>query len=930
MFKLLFIHLFRRPRHTISIAFGVIISVSLIAGIFIASSNIGAIVLQKHLEIVPFDFLGVQDSMHNYDFAIKDFEDAEYVEKVETFTHLIILGEINKTPQEPLKVKREWISIAGADKSLFESVSELIVVNGTFDLAHSYSAGVTSAFAEKYNLTLGDEFYLTSDWARYVMENHTIEFVVTTAKFRLNFIFEINETIKEYASHIGLPAEFVLVNSSYAYSIYNDFLNKPLHLIPGAARTFYFIFIDRESIVNPFDMPGTLQRLQVVNETLYYKGLTYFIQVYDLLTPVIEDLIAWTNFNMFTFSVFSLPLVVISILTTVSATNIMMDERRREIGLLKIRGASSSQVSRILLAESIVIGLFASMVSYFVSWIIGYLLTYVMNAYWKITAVNIPLIPELSMNYLMLLFGLGIGITVASTYTPIMNISKLSLREFVAEYVSASRIEQWRPKWTLLGLALGSYKIMSWILGIELADLQIPTGGFLQTLVWYNLIFLDAYILRYIGPLIFIYSLSKIITMRLDVFSRPLRFSLRPLFKKLDMLIMSSISKKTSRYVRVSFIIALTISFGITASIMSTSEYDYHMTVAKMELGADINIEVYPGSYRIMDQISMINGVRAVTFIGRFRAWFIFRRVVVYAIDPEVYYNVTSDFMDPSFVVLPEYSKAIKALATPNERKYILNAMINREFAEQFDKEIGTFFVLFSMYGLINGSVVGIYDLFAGLKGYVREAREVPTVLLSFEYLKPLGITLAHFDDVFILVDVEDNASIKEVKNEINDRFSSKIISIDTIEERIEEILTNPLVSSTYNFLRLEFIFTGLIATIGVAYVTIVSILERKREFGILFVRGMDRQDLIKLILGEFLVILAIAYILGTITGYATGIGYAYFFGKYSESIIPYRVIITYEPVYILVGSFIAFVITVLVPAYILSKTNVRESLRAT
>ncbi|MGQ4913902.1 MAG: ABC transporter permease [Candidatus Asgardarchaeia archaeon] len=933
MIQVIFKNLVRRPRHTLSIAFGVIIAVSLISGLFIASTNISALALQKHLEDVPFDFIGVQPSMHNYEFAVNHLKSVEYVNDVNIFGHMNIAGEINKTPQEPLEVQREYIHIVGADKDVFNKVSSIIIRNGTFDLTHG--AGVSSLFAEKYNLTIGDDFYLSSNWAAYNIKNDTIEFKVTIAKFHLAFIFELNDTLKEYADKIGVLGEFILINSSYQYEIYNDFINKPLHLIPGYAITLYFIFLEREKIINPFDLQGTLDRLRTVNETLYYTGLIYGIQIYDILSPAIEELMTWANYNLYVFGVFSLPLIVVSILTTVSATNIMVDDRRREIGLLKIRGASSAQILKMLLIESIVIGIFASIISYFVSWGLGYFLTYVMSAYWKQTAVNIPLIPKLSPAFMLLLLGLGIGITIFATYSPISKISKLNLRNFVAEYVEYDEHEERISKWTLLWLMLGTYKVTSWVLGFELTQFEVTGGSFLQTVFWYNLVFLDSYVLQYIGPLLFIYALSKIITLRLDIFSKPLRLALHPIFKKLDLLIMSSISRKTARYVRVAFIIALTISFAITASIMSTSELNYHFRVAKTELGSDINLKIYPSAYKIIDNISTIDGVEAVTFIGRWRVYFIFRRVSLYIINAEDYINVTNGFMDPNFVRIPTYEKAMAALATPNERKYIGNAMVNTKFSKLFNKEIGTYFVLMSRYGFINGSVVGIYDLFAGVEDYIGDVKDELSAIMDYDYIKTLKtgrsstITPAVFDDLFVLVKVKEGYSISDVKKEILNRFSNKIIKIDTIEERMNEILSDPRISSTYNFLRLEVIFTTLIATVGVAYVTIVSILERKREFGVLFARGMDKDDLVKMILGEFLVILFVAYILGAIAGYATGVGYAYFFGKVAEAIIPYTVTVTDEPIYILLVSFVSFVITVYIPAHLLSKVNVRESLHA-
>ncbi len=133
---------------------------------------------------------------------------------------------------------------------------------------------------------------------------------------------------------------------------------------------------------------------------------------------------------------------------------------------------------------------------------------------------------------------------------------------------------------------------------------------------------------------------------------------------------------------------------------------------------------------------------------------------------------------------------------------------------------------------------------------------------------------------------------------------------------------------ASVEFLNIDYLLMILIATIGLGFIMFMAVIERQKEFGIMIARGASASQIIRLLLAESTIIMIVSVVIGAITGFAAGYGISTYINTISIiQMVPVRVVIPFTAYYIVIGSIIAFFIATIIPAYLASKTNIREVL---
>jgi len=119
-----------------------------------------------------------------------------------------------------------------------------------------------------------------------------------------------------------------------------------------------------------------------------------------------------------------------------------------------------------------------------------------------------------------------------------------------------------------------------------------------------------------------------------------------------------------------------------------------------------------------------------------------------------------------------------------------------------------------------------------------------------------------------IIVEVNSIDNVKKVDEEIKEEFKNEDIPIQTMMSK--DIFSN-LKETLDNFYRYRIIlstFAGMAGGMSILIVMLISVIERKREFGILKAVGWNRKDITFSILIESLILSLIGVVLGILLGY--------------------------------------------------------------
>ena len=180
--------------------------------------------------------------------------------------------------------------------------------------------------------------------------------------------------------------------------------------------------------------------------------------------------------------------------------------RRREIGLLLTKGFSNSQLFRLFLTESIIIGVIGGLA--------GVTLGYATAPFFAVKSEGLEKIsPVLSTEVVIVTVIFGLVLTLLATFRPSRRAAKLPVVEALREYTYIEEVKPYKQRLPWIAFILGLYKIVMFLFGINLAQVfagRPPpfTNIFLLILltVW---IVIDS-VLTYIGPLLFFWGFTKI------------------------------------------------------------------------------------------------------------------------------------------------------------------------------------------------------------------------------------------------------------------------------------------------------------------------------------------------------------------------------------------------------------------------------------
>lgn len=811
--------LFRSPGRSLALIGGLSLGVGLVVSVLFFVQSSSRQLTQTAIKPVPIDMVG-HATTPSIDEAkvVSAFRNQPGITAVEPmdavdFTAASGGSGGQKTPAGKL---------IAVDSSFFRTFDLLKVSSGFFDPA---GVLVTDATATRLGLKAGDTIQITIP---ALPAPYTAKVTGIVDASRAQSLFLSTDPSKE--GEFQIVTDMVVMDRS----LFNRDLRAALigtaapagSAQPGGATNAtplvdqqQLIKIDRNAL--PFS-PATAQtRVATLARTLERQltgQITITNNLGDALNAAKSD--ALTAKILFIF--LGLPGVALAAFLVRYAGELYGEAQRREIGLLRARGASSRQVLAIAAMAAAILGIAGSALGLGV----GTLVTILARGNNALADTSVGTFVGMAPWALIA----GLLMAVASSFMPAWNAVRQNV---IAERRRVKRAEKapfWKRAWLDVG-ALIAAGIVLFI--VNLSGGFKPAGGESQALSFSFYLFL-APLFLWIGLTLF---MQRILVRIIPLFAR----SAAGATSGFGQVAARSMGWRANRLTSAISVVALTLSFGVSLALF-TSTYDAQKKVdAHYAVGADVRVTPALGVAQPagLQQKLLVPGASGVTAVSRdTRAAVGSERHVVYGIDAAKFGSVA--YLPDSFLTGQSATTMLALLqATSN------GVLVSRDLATTFNILVGDPVLVrlstaAGTYKDVQLKAVGIF------KQFPTSSQDSDLIMNTAFMAQQRGVSAADF---YLVRADGTQAGATRVANEIKGLFTS------TAPARVEDLTTtlatdqSTLTSLNLSGLgKIEGIFTLVIAFAGFGIFLLSAIAERAREFSTMRAIGASPGQLRRLL----------------------------------------------------------------------------------
>jgi len=651
----------------------------------------------------------------------------------------------------------------------------------------------------------------------------------------------------------------LIVNWEETFAKLIDALPSSIPPYSSPFSTQILAYLDRGALINPWDITSSLDSVRKITDKVTQEVAVYNMSASNNLEQVLMQY-QFTSIAMrLSFFIVALPVFFVAWYVGTTVSDVSYNLRRREIGLLLTKGFSTGQLFRMFLSESFMIGIVGGLIGVG----LGFLLSPIFA-----TAVKggTSTAPVLSQEVIIIAIIFSLAITLLSTFRPSRRASKLPAVDALREYMYIEEVKPYKQRWPWVAFALGTYKIVMFLFGINLAQVFMghpaPFANIFLLILLGIWIIIDS-VLTYIGPLLFFWGFTKIFirgSLKFqELVTRASRF-----LGDLGTLATKNVRRNPARAASIAFLIALIIGYSFQTVGTIASEQDYIIRRVKTDVGADVSAQLsFPtNASNIANRIKDIQGVASVTLEyslggalpGQYNMRLQFRFV-----DSNKWLSIA--YYEDEWFSGNSAVKAFQEMGKSNQ-----TIILERTVAKSFEKGIGDNITLTIEDSIVQLTIVGFF----GPEVVQQPYYSVPQVIGgSFWSYLPIGLyqslDISQYPSVRVLAKLESGADGKSVASEIQD-FES-VSYVRSVTEELETYQTDLLLTGSLNIQRIGVIFSILAASVATGLATLVSLQERKREASIMNARGLSFKQLVTMFFAENLAIVVFAVVIGASVG---------------------------------------------------------------
>ncbi len=695
----------------------------------------------------------------------------------------------------------------------------------------------------------------------------------------------------------------------------------------------YLIWLNRGEITKEGSIERALARLDAVLGELQEVSAPYGL--YVVSSPLRDSLSGLGHdFSELKtkYVVFTLPVTVLGMYLSMVGVELSYGSRRREVAIIKSRGGSNGQILVAVLLESLLLGGVAGVCGLILGAFESRLLLSTSTGFLGVDA-RIDW-GQLDVEPMSVLVSVALGVTLmAISYCRlIVRATRLRVAEGLHQYVPSEAKIRYDPRLDIISLALVVICAVS-----ILVHEEAIVDGVDSSIVEESLLTARSIGVSLLPAIPLLLSLSSIRLMTRYRWPIFVRFAglFTSFTREVHDLVVRSIQRNIRRSSTLTMVISLSIAFAVFASSVGESDWAYRLDQVRHEIGADINafsnVPNGPDYHGRQLNLTHLNEVGAYSEVEH-RC---------------LYYSVNAEMLDMSGKVAVFDIADYWETARPEDFWFLHT----RDSAETRLMKNGTAFVRQDVaeYGAVSvGDRVQIELRYWNSVdvSYVT----VPLELLVVDIVKSIpGLganmvfinrdTVAFLSDmqlsemtmanVGVLLDMRPGVYPGAMEIQVERIFEESGLNPSVMSVEIEKMRleTNPSSTVLRQFLIYEYAVFLLIASVGVGMMALIAISERNQELASIQVRGCSRPQLVRMLVGESLVLSTLGFLIGI----ATGLLASYLFNELSAEVLDQfgkRYVVTTNTFLICIVALVSFITASTLAAWGSSRIGLAKALR--
>ncbi len=756
-------------------------------------------------------------------------------------------------------------TILGIDESIFSSFSGnfmLIEGNDSLDANECYIEFATS---ERLDLHIGDNYTVSALYYDITYQPRRVNATYVIAGiFRTTMFYKYYENVEESITSLS-----VLIRGDSIRSDFSILHSESTGLIFDRVWTKI-----RDSVIQEGSAEQVRASLENVKKRIEQRSLPHAVVSDFAILGVVTAYASWAS-AMTTISLaFSIPSIVMGVMLVQYQSNLLSDERRRDIGTLVTRGSTGWQGFNWVLSSALVTGFVGSIGAVLTGFLASLLSASVrevmMFELGRLSDFAIILQP-MSL-FVVFLFSFGVGLLVALPSAIKALLMTPSEAHTTVERQALGSVEaQGNPSIEIILAAVSGVLLIPLIMLFQITGLSGVA----------NVTYASVFIIL-VGS--FIVTLARLL-------SRPaarVKARLLTLWGKSTMSVGSRVVARNLLTSRKSeamgvFFLAMVFTAGLFSSISAQTGTTHMKNLIFFETGADIVLDVHQGldnvTLETVRKLEQIQGVekasgmlRTTGFIsyemqGESGATTIRSSIPLFGIEP-IAFGKTA-FLDATFSINGTPQASLQTLAS-NDRNIIASfrplLYISGEtpvYLDTMDVEIRTPWRNYSSTCNIE-DVFGSDETGSGNSYLPGESDVSRFILMNLTYVHSCMNTTKVSK---IYINLEDGADYNSILLQIQDMLPNSFEKMESALAQIDAAQNSRTGQSIQGVYTLNVIFSLVYLTIGMTVVSVVKSKNLSKQFSVLRALGADTKPIMITTLVDAMLGLLMAAIIGLLIG---------------------------------------------------------------
>ncbi len=668
-------------------------------------------------------------------------------------------------------------------------------------------------------------------------------------------------------SEIDIPLEYILeFDSGAAIMSFWPSANRILGSIAvtqSQADVVADLFYDIDEI-DSFNLQGEIDTLKLIGitlkETYLVRSDFQYVRISSFLVDLMEQFRDEYNlYQTFMFAFLS-PIIVLTIILTIYAANLVRKKRDRQLTILTERGTNRREIGSYLALESIITGGISLIFGIFLGVPIASVLTK-SSGFLMFSNTLLPLRLDLASVSVALIGSVG-AIILIQLFNTVTLLKKRDIEDY-------GKVEKTLPIFYkyFLDIILIVFAVTIWFV------FKLPALSAYQDLTA-KYVGIPALIIMLFGLILFVQRLLPLFSKLLVKITSRLRMDITSLSIR-------EIHRYQKSFARSSIILCLSFSLVVSSIIVPYSYQDFNTQGAYYDLGADIVIRNFPVNNEYLKSkianLTEVESTSVVRFIN-INDPAVGDLGITYSlliVDPETYLETAffrDDFSEENVETLfDNLDDTFGVLAQVDElgvieRKVGQDWLITYSAYNDSWRSVPPYSAIRPLN--LTLKIQGEYKYWPNLVNQISITNVRSLfyhLVVREEFLDNIQVRPTNLIDYFY-VKVNSSYNIEEVAEKIG--FVSEEGTVSNVESKIFVKPNSPRSSILYSAINSTLIMSFAINSIILALFASIQLIDRSKEIATMKAIGISTKQLMKYHLSIYISLLVFSTIFGMIIGY--------------------------------------------------------------